>query len=450
MSTINDLKELEAPGTPLLIFDCELISGDVQHWSTHKVTVNGTEYLPRILKHNVFDIRSSSDEATDGVSSITITLANADAFLSPIERGIGWKGAELTIQFLFFDLRSGIALSTSEVVFRGKANPPNASTESALELSFNNRLSLQRITLPELRIERRCPWDFPGNSTQRLEAVDGGVNGKWSPFYRCGYSADQPGGVGNLNGAAPYTTCDYTREQCIARGMFDKDGAGNITRRFGGIEFVPASILVRTYGAKASHLSIPLDNQARYNDCVPLVYGTGWYEPEVIFARNDGNLTHIEVLLGVGEITAVLTVLVNNIEIPVGVPKTNMTSTGWYNVVTSGTRTGGFNLDFTDAQGNPLGDPYGGMAVLSVVVPNRISTGQSLPTVEELIQGMKLTRYDANALYLDDTYSNNSAWVLLDVLRRSGWIADELNLSSFVTAAQACDELVPSIDLNGN
>ena len=37
-----------------------------------------------------------------------------------------------------------------------------------------------------------------------------------------------------------------------------------------------------------------------------------------------------------------------------------------------------------------MGDPYGSMAVLSVVVPNRISDGRSLPKVEVLIRGMKL------------------------------------------------------------
>ncbi len=34
------------------------------------------------------------------------------------------------------------------------------------------------------------------------------------------------------------------------------------------------------------------------------------------FARNDGNLTHMEVLLGMGPIQGVVTVLVNDIEIP--------------------------------------------------------------------------------------------------------------------------------------
>jgi hypothetical protein len=59
----------------------------------------------------------------------------------------------------------------------------------------------------------------------------------------------------------------------------------------------------------------------------------------------------------------VLTVLVNGIEIPAGVAGTNMTATGWYNVPTLGTRTGAFNMDFTDGGGKPAGDPYGSMGV---------------------------------------------------------------------------------------
>lgn len=104
MATISSLKELEVPGTPLFLFDCTLKSGDVERWSTHNVTVNGNSYLARVLKHNIFEIRSSPDATTDAISKLSITLANADSFLSPIEQNIGWKGAQLTVTFLFFDL----------------------------------------------------------------------------------------------------------------------------------------------------------------------------------------------------------------------------------------------------------------------------------------------------------------------------------------------------------
>jgi Putative phage tail protein len=450
MATISGLKELEVPGTPLFLFDCTLKSGDVERWSTHSVTVNGNSYLARVLKHNIFEIKSSPDATTDAVAKLSITLANADSFLSSIERNIGWKGAQLTVTFLFFDLINSVVASDSRIAFRGIANSPDESTESSLRLSFTNRLNLQRVYLPEMSIQKRCPWTFPATAAQRLEAVNGGQRGEFSPFYRCGYSADQTGGVGNLNVGAPYTTCDFTRTQCQQRGMFASDAANNITRRFGGIEFVPASIIVRTYGERGSHVSNPLPNQALYNDYVPLIYGTGWYQPPVVLARNDGNLTHFEVLLGAGEIAGIVTVVVNNVEIPAGISGKNMTATGWYNVISLGTRNGNFNPDFSDSAGNPLGDPYGSMAFMSVVVPNNISNGTALPSMQVLVQGLQLATFGSNGDFVNNVFTNSPAWVLVDVLCRSGWSLDELDLASFAAAALVCNALVSTVDLNGN
>jgi Putative phage tail protein len=449
-STIVALKEQETPGTPLFIFDCTLRSGDIQRWSTHNVSVNGQSYSARVLRHNAFDLTSSPEAATDGVSRVSITLANADGILSEIERSVGWKGSQLVITFLFFDLKNGVAASDTQVTFRGVANPPDQSTESAMRLSFTNRLNLQRVYLPDIRIQKRCPWTFPGTAAQRQEAVSGGSKGQFSSFYRCGYSPDQAGGAGNLSSGAPFATCDYSRAQCQQRGMFSSDTQNQATRRFGGIEFLPAAIQVRSYGEKRTHLSIPLANHALYNDYVPLVYGTGWYEPPIAFARNDGNLTHFEVLLGAGVLTSVLKVIVNDIEIPAGVAGANMTATGWYNVVTLGTRIGNFNPDFADTSGNPLGDPYGSMGMMSVVVPNGIANGSSLPAIEVLIQGMQLAIFDTNGNQLGTSFTNNPAWVLLDVLLRSGWTTDLVDLASFAAVAQRCDALVQTTDLNGN
>ncbi|HLH00335.1 MAG TPA: phage tail protein [Bryobacteraceae bacterium] len=450
MPTINDVKELETPGTPLFLFDCTLSSGDIQRWSTHNVSVNGQSYSARVLQHNAFDLTSSPEAATDGLSKISVTLANADGILSEVERNAGWKGSQLGVTFLFFDLKAGVPASDTQVVFRGVANPPDQVTDATVRLSFTNRLNLQRVYLPDVTIQKRCPWMFPSTSAQRQEAVAGGSKGQFSRFYRCGYSADQPGGAGTLNGSVPYTACDYSRLQCQQRGMFNLDANQLVTRRFGGIEFMPPAIQVRSYGEKGSHLAIPLPNQALYNDVVPLVYGTGWYEPPIVFARNDGNLTHLEVLLGAGELTSVLKVIVNDFDIPVGVSGANMTATGWYSIVTLGTRSGNFNLDFCDSAGNSLGDPYGSMGVISVVVPNGMSSGTSLPAIKVLVQGLKLARFDSNGNPLDTSFTNNPAWVMLDVLLRSGWTTDLLDLPSFATVAQSCDALVHTTDLHGN
>ncbi|MBV9763115.1 MAG: hypothetical protein JO340_21310 [Acidobacteriaceae bacterium] len=450
MSTINQVKQLAEADTPLLFFECVLPSGDVEYWSTHSITFNQQVYSARVLKHNLFDLQLSADDAMDGISQLSMVLANADSALSEINSAIGFKGTQLTVYFAFADLQTLQITTESTVLFRGIAGDPDEIAEDSLTLSFTNKLSLQRIPLPEVRIQRSCPWNFPSTLAQRTEAANGGAIGKYSQYYRCGYSADVAGGVGSLNGGQAFTTCDKSRTQCQQRGMFSSDASGSVTQRFGGFEFVPSAIMVRTSGATTSHLSPILDDAAKYNDAVPIVYGTGWIKALVIFARNDGNLTHMEALVGMGTIQGVMKVVVNDVEIPQAVQGQNMTTTGWYNVVTAGTRNGNFNLDFTDANGNPLGDPYGSMSVLSIVVPNRISSGRSLPNVEILLQGMQIDQYNPDGSFQQTSYTNNPAWVILDILRRCGWSTSDLNLPLFASAAAFCGALISTTDLNGN
>jgi hypothetical protein len=440
MQTISELKEQAVTDTPLMVFDCTLSNGETEHWSTHGITIGTTGYAARVLQHSAFDIQTASDQGVDGSPRISLVLANADSHFSEIGQQTGWKGAQLTVSFLFYDLVNGAPLTDTTVVFQGICNPPDQIKEATLRLSATNRMNLQRLLLPEVRIQRRCPWNFPATADQLAEAVSGGTDGKYSLFYRCGYSAGVTGGTGNLNGAAPFPSCGYTMPDCTARGM---------TLRFGGLEYVPPAIAVRGYGKDWTTSAVAV-NQARYNDFVAMVYGTAWYEPLVTFARNDGNLTRMEVLLGIGQMQAVITVLVSGIEIPVGINGMNMTGTGWYNVETLGTRDGAFDPNFTDASGQPAGDPYGSMAYLSVVVPNQINDGNSLPAVQVLAQGLLIPVYDATGTYIADQFSNNPAWILLDVLRRSGWAEDEIDLVSFATAAAYCDQQIDSQDLNGN
>ncbi|MBK5293263.1 MAG: hypothetical protein JJE04_16510 [Acidobacteriia bacterium] len=451
MPTIADLKEQVVTQTPLILFDCVLPSGSLENWSTHAVVANGRTYAPRVLRHNLFELRAASDDGIDSIGRISITLANADSHFSQIAQEPGWKGARLTATFLFFDLKLGVAASESMVLFRGVGNPPEEITESAIRLGFTNRLNLQRMLLPEVRIQRRCPWTFPKTPDQRQEALDGGGRGNYSPFFRCGYSADLTGGLGNLDGSSSvYNSCDYTRASCEQRGMFKQDNQGVPTRRFGGIEFVPASTLVRGYGEKTNHASPVSENLARFNDFVPLNYGKVWTQPPIVFSRNDGNLTRIEVLLGAGEVNSVVKVVVNDVDIPQGVPGKNMTATGWFNVVSSGGVTGGFNLDFADESGNPLGDPYGSMAYLSVVAPNRVNDGKSLPRMNVLLEGNRLPQYLSDGNPGGEGFTNNPAWIILDLLRRSGWKTDEVDLGSFSRVADYCSEVIPAEDLYGN
>ena len=447
MSTINVVKEMAEADSPLLLFECLLPNGAYQRFSTQTIVFGGNLYSARVLKHNLFTFQLSADDAMDGMAQLSLTLANADSALSQIQSAAGWKGTQLTVYFVFADLVTGTVTTESTILFRGIAGDPDEIAEGSMKISFANKLSLLRVGLPEIRIQRLCPWNFPTTPGQRGEAV---TSDKYSRYFRCGYSASVSGGIGNMNGGQPFAGCDHTRASCEQRGMFSKDSSGNATARYGGFEFVPSSTVVRGYGQKTAQTAAVLNNTAKYNDYVPMVYGTGWLAAPVVLARNDGNLTHMELLLGSGPIDSALKVVVNDIEIPLAVAGTDMTGTGWYNIVTLGAAQGSFNPDFADSNNQPVGDPYGSIAVLSVVVPNRISAGGTLPHVDVLMQGLHLDRYNLDASFRDTVFTNNPAWVVLDILRRAGWSPTDIDLTSFAKAAAYCDELISTTDTNGN
>ena len=449
MTPVHELKKQAQLETPLLLFECRLKDGTVERWSTNEVTIDGDHYDARVIRHSLFEMRLGSDEGIDASSRIAVVLANVDSRFSQLERTTGWKGAKLTVRFVFYDLKNRAALSEPIALFLGSANPPEEITESEIKLSFANRLNLQRVMIPPARIQPRCPWIFPATAEQRVEAVDGGEHGVYSRFHACGYSADQPGGCGNLNAGSAFTSCGYTKRECDERGMYREDSLGRKTGRFGGFQFLPPSTLVRPHGERSLRTGETIENLARANDAVPIIYGTAWYRPPVVFARNDGNLTHCEALLGQGRMEAVHKVVVNGVEIPLGVAGKDMGATGWYNVVSLGTRDGGFNLNFADETGKPLGDPHGSLAILAVAVPNRVANGESIPKVEVLADGVQIERFDASGQSMGAAFSRNPAWILLDVLRRCGWMKSEIQIGSFAASAATCEELIPARDALG-
>src|SRR3954454_11467852 len=188
MQTINQLKQQGVSDTPLVLFECVMPSGDVERWSTHQVMLSAETYSARVLRHDLFEMQLSADDAMDGISQLSLSLANADSVLSELNAVIGFKGSQLTVYFAFADLNTSTVSSESLVLFRGIAGDPDEITESTLTLSFLNKLSLQKVPIPEVRIQRTCPWLFPSSVQQRTEALNGAPCGKSPRLYRCGYS----------------------------------------------------------------------------------------------------------------------------------------------------------------------------------------------------------------------------------------------------------------------
>ncbi len=450
MVPIDQLKYVEELPTPVLLYDCTLTDGQIEYWSTHSATYQGVTYSPRILENTGFGIGLLADDGADWGNRISLVLANTDGYVTQLHQNENLKGCQLLVRFAFLDPESAQVMATPQAVFTGIGDAPEQLTTTRAKLNFTSRFSLQRLALPQVRIQENCPWAFPQTQAQRVEAVSGGTQGLYSRFYACGYSADQQGGCGNLQSAGTaYASCDGSKTQCVARGMWSADVAGRTTMRFGGFEFLPATSLVRSFGSAQRYWSQAVDGRARPNDAVPLVYGTVRYPAPVIWAWNDGNYLICEVLVGSGPIQGVQRLWVEGIELPLGVASVDMSATGWYNVLTTGGRNGAFDPNFHDAQGNPISDPHGSLAVVSVHVPLSMVSSNRLPTIEVLAQGLLLDRYDGQGNYLDQFFDNDPVWALLDMLRRCGWQDSEIDIGSFGITAAYLEQLVPVTDANG-
>src|ERR1700722_6030093 len=95
------LKEQGVLDTPLFLFDCTFSDGSVYNWSTHHVVVQGTEYQSRVMRTNAFQMQVASEGGVDTIPKISFLLANADGLMSEIQRRSGFKGATLSVSFVF-------------------------------------------------------------------------------------------------------------------------------------------------------------------------------------------------------------------------------------------------------------------------------------------------------------------------------------------------------------
>lgn len=444
--SLLESKELSVVPVTALLCEITLADGAQRFWASARCQDGATNYQARIHPDQANAWKLTSDVTSESAGQVSVLFADNDGAIAQLFQTGKLTGAKVRFSAAVLN---GRTVESKTVLLTGLLDTVSELDGKSARLNVLSRLSAIRSSFPPMRIQKQCSWAFPATGDERQLAFSSGEDGRYSPLFRCGYSPDVSGGVGNLNGAAPYTNCDYTRKSCEQRGMFSKDAANHTTQRFSGIEFVPPTYLVRGHGESSGRLSNLVSIDTRFNDVVPAVYGTGWLQAPVVFSRNDGNLTRCEVLLGLGEIESVIKVIADGYEIPEGVSGQNMTATGWYNLISKGNRTGALNGDLKDAAGNPVGDPYASMAYLNLVLPNRINDGKNSPKVQVLLKGMKLPVLDNSGALSSYGWSANPVWILCDILRRTGWKLDELDLSSFTSTAAFCDELIDARDTNG-
>src|SRR5512145_359677 len=108
MTNIEVMKERRVTSTPVLLFDCRLADETVERWATHEVHSEGNTYVARVVAHGSFALRVVGDGTLDGPGRVSLVVSNVDGRISQVDRGVGFKGARLTVRFGFFNLETGL------------------------------------------------------------------------------------------------------------------------------------------------------------------------------------------------------------------------------------------------------------------------------------------------------------------------------------------------------
>ena len=493
LTTINVAKELRLAYQPLLLAELFLYDGKTTlRLASENLDSTqggfkyaGKDWMPRLKEQTLGALQSVGDNGIIQLPQVTVTLADADKLIwseYELPDGKGLKGAKVVLKFVFWDPDTATFSSDEQVKFVGVANAP-ACDETTVTLSCTNLLNLSNFNLPVVRISRRCPWIFPTTKEQRIAAA----LDPDSDFYECGYSPDVVNGDagvsnagaaarGNLGGPGEggvYDECDYTREACIKRlgnasrptssngdpnwVQIEVDQSNRRTGHFGGITYdPPASWRSREYISGNRMEGVNNPNDSKYSDYFPMTYGTSFVEPPVMNVVGDANVTTMEVVLGVGKIQGdfskeepIRLVLVNDVVVPFYPKSPDKSTLGW-NWVNGGDRQGRVNKGpIYDGRG----DSYGSLIAITITVPRKVQDSASLPRVRVLFDGPAIRTWsDPNAIEAKDAvkqFTTNAAWILLDLLTWCSVTLDEIDVASFVKAAETCSEMVDYTDLTG-
>jgi hypothetical protein len=376
---------------------------------------NGAEFEARIKNQEIVATQALSENGIDVTPTVTLELADADKTMWAYEKTLGFKGAKLSMYYLFWDVGQNDFSTDYQTIFVGTCGPGKL-TETTLRVQAVSRMNMNQSHLPAVRIQKRCPWIFPDTSGMILDdatiAQQSAADDPSSPAWHCGYSYLASGGNARGNaqpGGGHYQSCNYTLDECLDRlgnraianpyapySPIEKDQAGRGTARFGGILWdPPAQFRSRGYGQKELMTGYNSQNEGKYHDYVPMGWGTYWIDPLILNICGDANYTAMDVLLGMGPLQSVRKVIVNDIEVSklstYGPDQNEQIALQlFWTEVSSGDRTGACNRGTIP---NSHGDPYGSLKVINVNVPRQLTTSSNVPRVRVLVDGPKIRKY---------------------------------------------------------
>lgn len=437
-------------------------------------------YIGRLSQQDIDALQHRSHLGIDRVARVTLHITDPDHFIyNNYCRIYGFRGATVRMALVLWQVGTTNFTSDAPLMFIGTMDmevPRHGAT--VIEISANNSHNMASVRLPFFPIQNRCPLHFPSTDAEQTLSLDPA-----STF--CIYSA-AVGGVGNTGPAnhfdsygrrvtdsrGIYVSCDFLRSDpfgsnttvgCMARlgnysstsvapdGDIGHDQAGHWTGGFAGVQWSPGVYYAenRNYVSGGKIPTYSFLNAAILGQYQNLVYGWQFITAKVANIVESGNDTKAEAMIYSGEhdIGFVPLVVVNGIALNRFNHGAVDSSLGW-DWATDGTNvsTGGRKgtpvriLGYGDNSHTALGDPYGSIARIITVVHKDIFTGFGTPTIQIRTIGPKVPVFTSQTVktLLGYPYNSNPAWVTLDILNKSNWSYSEINMSTFISTANAC------------
>lgn len=430
---------------------------------------NNQNFLARIKNQEIAATQALSENGIDITPTVGIELVDADKTIwNTYEKAKGFKGAKLTLYYVFWEVGTANFSSDFKTIFVGVCSGAKVS-ERSLSFQAVSRMNMNQSFLPITRIQKRCPRIFPdttGLSTPEATAVHQiAADDPSAQTWLCGYSylATGSNARGNAKpGGGHYTSCNQILSDCIDRlgnrtltynplNPVERDSSNRVTARFAGVQWdSPAQFKSRGYGQQQAIQGFNANNEGKYNDYVPMGWGTYWIDPVVLTIVGDANFTRMEVLLGEGQFNNVRKVIVNDIDVdkfssdPAVQRQQIALQLSWTDV-TTGDRSGACNRDtIYDSRG----DSYGGMKVISITVPRQLTPSSSIPRIRALVDGPKVRVYSDLTTYTL-AFSTNPAWCMLDVMIKLGWRYSDIDIQTFIDAAAYYDAQINYNNISG-
>lgn len=422
--TIEEASRATSSYQALVVATVTLQDASVRRWSTHPLNSaeggaapvisgwahSGQSIEGRMITQDLGQI-ASSETGVDQLQQINFAIADPDASLySAIKTSGGLQGASCDAWLFYWSVGTSEFSTDVRRIFVGKITGAQASHEIRIEA--RSRLDLSGLIIPTKILAPECQHMNPRTTTERADADNAD-----SPFFGCGATG------------APGTElpCSYTPATCT-RALRFSGFAHQLPKSFEGNAYVQKGVVRGDNGI--GNLRAP----------VPWVYGVAWVKPPLVGPVGDPNSDRGEFALCDGAVDGagdtdpgfVQHVVVNGTEIPfVRYRQDVLRRWQW---ITTGTRDGSRNLDIP---WNGEGNPYGGMAVILVVVNREIAEPGSTPDVRVLMSGHKVRIYTDGSTFTTG-WSNNPAWILLDILVRSGRRYADFDLATWVPVAARC------------